>query len=224
MELRKKKTSIEWYGESREILLPAAVTCNSPWLDITQSSPSWEGETPAPFDYLPKSSAIAKGHVKQCAIWPASPPRKWLYVDDSLVTHPLASVIMSQSWKGAPPMYICTGWEILALEDKYLARRLDGEGVTLVFEEYEAMPHCFAMILDKTPNAARCFEGWAGFIRQAVGDAGATRSRAVTVRARTLEEVPLVFGELSDVTEEEIRGRVHDKAGFKKMPETPAKL
>ena len=221
LQLRRDGTAIQWYGEAREVPLPAAVACNSPWLDITQSSPSWDGETPAAaFDYLPNNITAAKAQVKPCDIWPATPPRKWLYVDDVLATHPLASVIMSQNWEGAPPIYICTGWEILALEDKFLAKRLVGEGVTVVFEEYEAMPHCFAMILDKLPNARRCFDGWAAFIRQAVEDAGAIRSRAVEVKAKTLEEVPLVFENLSQTSEEEIRERVQTKAGFK----TAAKL
>lgn len=164
---------------------------------------------------------VAKGNLKQCAIWPVDPPRQHLYVDDDLLAHPLASVVMSKSWKGAPPIYICTGWEILALEDKYLAKRLDSEGVKVVFEEYEAMPHCFAAILDKTPNATRCYNGWAGFIKQAVYDGTQLESRAVNISARDLRETELDFGTLSDVEDGVIRGRVEVKAG---LVETAAKL
>lgn len=120
---------------------------------------------------------------------------------------------MSRSWEGSPPVYICTGWEILALEDKFFAKKLRGQGLTVVFEEYEGMPHCFALILDRIPSAARCFEGWAGFIRDAV-ERGSVTSKAVGVKAKTLEEAELDFEDLSDDTEESIRARVQEKAGM----------
>lgn len=221
LQLHRSETKVIWHGVPREVPLPAAVTCNSPWLDITQSSPSWEGDTPDPWDYLPKPAMMAKSNLKQCDIWPVDPPRQSLYVDDDLLAHPLASVVMSPSWKGAPPIYICTGWEILALEDKYLAKRLDSESVKVVFEEYEAMPHCFAAILDKTPNAARCYGGWASFIKQVVADETQLESRALNISAKDLTETELDFGRLSDVGDGEIRGRVEMKAGLK---ETAAKL
>ena len=204
--------------------MPAAVTLNSPWLDITQSSPSWEGDVPEPFDYLPKPDIVAKGVLQDCDIWPSQPPRKHLYVDDDLIAHPLASVVMSRSWDGSPPMYICTGWEILALEDKYFAKKLRSQGVPVVFEEYEAMPHCFAMILEKVPSARRCFDGWAGFIRNAVESPGTLESKATEIKAKTLEEIDLDFEELSSHTEEGIRERVEAKAGLKKVQDVTAKL
>lgn len=214
LELGRKDTPIFWYGELRHVPLPAAVATNSPWLDITQSSPSWQGDSPNVFDYLPKPEIVSRTKPLDCTIWPASPPRKHMYVDDELITHPLSSVIMARSWKGAPPMYICTGWEILAPEDKFLAKTLESQGVRVVFEEYEAMPHCFAMILTKIPNANRCYEGWAGFIRQAVEDVEGIESRAMSIGARNHKEVTLQFEELSEVGEEEIRARVLAKAAL----------
>uniref|UniRef100_A0A8H7N852 Alpha/beta hydrolase fold-3 domain-containing protein n=1 Tax=Bionectria ochroleuca TaxID=29856 RepID=A0A8H7N852_BIOOC len=168
-----------------------------------------------PFDYLPKPATVEKAGVKDCAVWPASPPRKYLYVDDELVTHPLATVLMSKSWEGAPPVYICTGWEILGPEDKFFAKKLAADGVPVVLEEYEAMPHCFAAILTKTPGARRCFDGWAGFIRAAVSDPeSAPESRAVVVEAKTLKETRVEFESLSTVSEEEIQARILAKAGL----------
>lgn len=224
LELRRKETTILWYGELRDVPLPAAVACNSPWLDITQSSPSWELDNPSPYDYLPKPELVAKANIKDCDIWPATPPRKNLYVDDDLVTHPLASVVMSRSWKGSPPVYMCTGWEILAFENKFLAKKLESEGVTVVFEEYEAMPHDFVMILDWTANSQRCYESWAAFMRAAVEDAAGIRSKAVSVTARTLDEVPLEFEQLSDVTDEQVRQRVLAKASADNVQDVSSKL
>lgn len=120
-------------------------------------------------------------------------------------------------------MYMCTGWEILATEDKYLALRLHAQGVPLVFEEYEAMPHCFALVLAQMPGAMRCYDRWAGFIRCAVAGEEDIVSSAKTVRARTLEDVELDFEGLSDISEGEMRRMVLEKAGFLDG-ETSAKL
>ncbi|KAH6981273.1 alpha/beta hydrolase fold-domain-containing protein [Ilyonectria sp. MPI-CAGE-AT-0026] len=220
MELRNQDAPILWHGELRQVPLPAGVAVNSPWLDITQSAPTWEMATPTPYDFLPKPESISKLAIPPCDIWPAKPPRKNIYVDDDLLPHPLASLVMARSWKGAPPIYMCAGWEILAWEGKFLARKLEADGVAVVFEEYEAMPHCFALLLRNIPSTHRCYDGWAGFIRAAVDDAEAIASSAVRIKARTLDEEPLRFEDLCSVTDDEMRQRVLLKAG--ELPVTSA--
>ncbi|KAK2031416.1 hypothetical protein LX32DRAFT_650733 [Colletotrichum zoysiae] len=201
---------IRWHGEERDILLPGGLALNSPWLDITQSSASWEVNKD--FDYLPPAEAYAKHSPPPCEAWPANPPRIALYADDDLLAHPLVTLVMSRNWKGAPPVFICTGWELLADEDKYMARKLHEDGVPVVFEEYEGMPHCFAIILTTTPNARRCFDGWTGFMKKIITHPDTIDSKAITVKAKTLEEVSLTFESLlSDVSEEDIRQRVLEK-------------
>jgi acetyl esterase/lipase len=187
--------------------LPAGVACISPWLDLTQSDPQWDEASPTPFDYLPKPAAIRRAAIPPCDAWPANPPRTYLYASDDLIAHPLSSLVMAPTWKGAPPIYLNTGWEILSPEDLWLARKLVDEGVTVVLEEYEAMPHVFPMILQKTPNARRCFQGWASFISTVTSQED-IQSNAVTIRAKTLEEVPLRFHDLQTVSETEMRERV----------------
>ncbi|KAF5622866.1 AB hydrolase superfamily [Fusarium sp. NRRL 52700] len=226
LELRRQDSPILWHGELRQVPMPAGVALNSPWLDITQSSPTWEMSTPTPCDYLPKPDAIEKRTVPPCEAWPASPPRRNIYIADDLAAHPLASLVMARSWKGAPPIYLCTGWEILAYEDKFLARKLEADGVRVVFEEYEGMPHCFAMMLRNAPATPRCYNGWASFIHAAVEDPDSIESSAVMIRAKTCEEVPLRFDQLSDVSEEDVQLRVLRKTGLQyRILETPvAKL
>lgn len=71
-----------------------------------------------------------------------------MYAEDALVMHPLVSPLLAPagSWVGAPPAYICTGWELVADEDQLTATRLHEDGVPVVFGEYEAMPHIFAVV------------------------------------------------------------------------------
>ncbi|KEY70780.1 hypothetical protein S7711_03275 [Stachybotrys chartarum IBT 7711] len=215
LQLRRDESTagIMWHGQLRPVPLPAGVACGSPWCDLTQSDPRWEEDTPTPFDYLPKPAAVRRAGAPKDDIWPASPPRSYLYADDDLIANPLASVVAAPSWKGAPPVYVCTGWEILSPEGQFVARAMADQGVPVVYEEYEAMPHCWFMLLDKTPSARRCFERWASFIKSVVEaseaeGAHAPSSSAVLIKAKSLHETPLRFEGLSETTQEAMRERV----------------
>ncbi|KAL6911103.1 alpha/beta hydrolase fold domain-containing protein [Trichoderma evansii] len=225
LQLRRTNSRIQWYGEQREVPLPAGVACISPWVDITHSTPPWQGSDPHPFDYLPKPRPEFEAKIPPCSIWPANPPRKRFYTDDDLATHPLVTLLMSNTWEGSPPIWMCTGWELLWYEDKAMAMKLAADGVPLVFEEYEAMSHCFALFLDRLPSSQRCFESWASFIRSAIENPTSIESRATTIKARTLEEVPLKFEELLEESFEEIQAAVVSKVNEgAEQPEIIAKL
>ena len=200
--------------------LPGGVAANSPWIDLTHSSPSCDAN--ARFDYLP--APLSKNEYvdslrPHCDVWPTSPPRRSTFVDDHLIDHPLVTLLLADSWKGAPPAYVCTGWELLADEDKYMATKLRRDGVTVVFEEFQAMPHCFAMIFPESKGARRCLEGWAGFIKKVVeggeaeGEKGGLVSSFKSVKAKTLEEVDLEgsWEGVAPYTEGEIRGLIGER-------------
>ncbi|PHH87737.1 hypothetical protein CDD83_8470 [Cordyceps sp. RAO-2017] len=87
-----------------------------------------------------------------------------------------------------------------------MARRLahggegQGDAPVVVFEQYEAMAHCFALVLSHTPVARRCLGAWAAFIRAAVVDpASLGPSSATAICVPSLREVPLDFDRLSDI-------------------------
>lgn len=174
LELHRTNTTVQWYGETLTIPLPAGIALSSPWLDITHSSPSTK--TNASFDYLPSLQQSDPARPA-CAAWPATPPRKVLYCADALVTHPLVTLIMARDWRGCPPVYMSTGWEMLADEDKYLAGVLHAQGVRVVWEEFEGMPHCFAMVLADIPMSRRCFDAFAGFMKTVAEGGGWWRGR-----------------------------------------------
>ncbi|KAH0601775.1 hypothetical protein MHUMG1_00654 [Metarhizium humberi] len=211
VELNRLGQRITWHGEPRDIPIPAATACNSPWLDISHSSRPYYGTIPEAFDYLGPLDDMGRKGLTPCDIWPAQSPRKFMYGADDIMTHPLVSPVMRRDWTGFPPVYFCTGWERLAYENKFLAQKLERDGVTMVFEEYEAMAHCFALVLGSLAESRRCLDGWAGFIRQAVENPAGLRSSAMTIHAKTLKETPLDFGDLFDVSEGEVRKRVVDK-------------
>ncbi|ERS99873.1 hypothetical protein HMPREF1624_03240 [Sporothrix schenckii ATCC 58251] len=231
LDFQRNDTRVMWHGSRRKVPLPAGVAVNSPWVDVSNSSPSWQPTAEsgrAEFDYLPPMILPGGDGLNRppCEAWPSNPPRRFIYIETDLVTHPLASLFTSdpKGWSGAPPMYVCVGWELLADEVAFMtASRLynNGNGASaVVFEQYEAMPHCFALVLSRLPGAKRCLNGWAGFIRQAVerpetlrqGATGPGSGSSFThIKAKTLEETPIDPATMSPYTEEQIREAIRKR-------------
>ncbi|KAI0421608.1 alpha/beta hydrolase fold-domain-containing protein [Xylaria grammica] len=186
LQLRRQNTKIAWFGLKRPVPLPAGLALLSPWVDITQSMPSWT--TNAKWDYLPGPERFETSAPPADEIWPATPPRKHLYVADALRLHPLVSLHLNASWARTPPVYLACGWECLADEDKYLVSRLRGDGVAVVFEEFEAMPHAWAVVLPKAAQTERCIQGMAKFMTATRKEPDKIASGYTYVKAKTLEE------------------------------------
>ncbi|KAI0839814.1 alpha/beta hydrolase fold-domain-containing protein [Hypoxylon sp. FL0890] len=204
LELRRQNRKIAWFGEEREVPLPGGVATFSPWVDLIQTFPSlWKN---LQWCYLPAPSLLSGGsRPKEDGIWPPNPARKHIYVDDAYLLHPLVSLQLAESWEGAPPIYVSCGWETLADEDKYLVSKLTRDGVKVVFEEFEAMPHVFAVILSNTAEAQRGVEGLAKFAAVVTEEPEKIQSSYKTIRAKTLEEVKIDVEKLSPFTDEEVR-------------------
>jgi acetyl esterase/lipase len=210
LEFKRQGLKIRWNGEEREAPLPAGMALCSPWADITMSSPSCEVN--GTYDYLPPQSAAGpKQEFPPCPIWPADPPRKNLYAEDAVLCHPLVSPLAAKHWEGSCPMYIEIGTELLSDEGECVAQKAASQGVPVVFEEYEAMPHCFAMLLEGTPMARRFFSGWSDFISRVVQEPGTVQTRGIMIRAKTLEEAPLEVASLNAYTDAEILTRMRQK-------------
>ncbi|KAI0602142.1 alpha/beta hydrolase fold-domain-containing protein [Biscogniauxia sp. FL1348] len=230
LEIRRQGRKITWFGEERDVPIPAGVAVNSPWVDLLQSMPSLSANLK--WDYLPPPALLSSSWQPPADdIWPSDPPRRHIYVDDAHLLHPLVSLQLGRTWSGAPPVYICCGWECLADEDRYLAAKLRRDGVPVVFEEYEAMPHVFAAVLPKLRESRRCLEGWARFISDAVAVAAAAaggtpvKSTYTTIQAKTLKEVPIDPESLSPFSEEDVVDMAYKQVGRKRSyPEVVAKL
>ncbi|KAF3761331.1 acetyl-hydrolase-like protein [Cryphonectria parasitica EP155] len=209
---RRGNVEIQWHGQQiHTVPLPAGIALSSPWLDMTHSSASCKTNTP--FDYLPMLEELDKIPRPSCPAWPAQPPRKMLYCDDALITHPLVTLLTAPSWEGCPPVFMSTGWELLADEDKYMAAHLHSQGVPVVWEEYEGMPHCFAMVLTDHPMSRMCFEAWARFMKEAV-ESPTNEKKSVfrTIRAKTMKDEERDPAQLAPYTERDLQDRLRELA------------
>jgi hypothetical protein len=153
------------------------------------------------YDYLPPPSQTDKRDFPACEAWPATPRRADLYCEGSALIHPLVSPLAARDWAKSPPLFFSVGQEMLRDEDAVLAQRAVAQGVTVVWREFEAMPHCFAMLLEGLKGGAVHYEEYAKFCREVVeGRLGA--SNGVFIEAKTLKrkdvDVKAGLTEISD--------------------------
>ncbi|KAL3459990.1 alpha/beta hydrolase fold-domain-containing protein [Aspergillus heterothallicus] len=172
--------TVLFHGKHVPIPLPAGIALNSPSLNLTRSMHDTEIGTR--YDYLPPPS-LNPANSPPCTIWPADPPRADL---------------------GAPPMFISCGQELVADECCFLAQSAARQGVVVVWERYEAMPHCFAQILAGTRVSGRALQGFTRFIRDVVMASGSIKTHGGFVEAKTLRSLAVDVEDLVDLDLDEV--------------------
>ncbi|KAI9709729.1 MAG: hypothetical protein M1820_003131 [Bogoriella megaspora] len=199
--------TVMYHGQKVELQLPSGIACNSPWLDICRSSPSLESN--ASTDYLPPPSKSSHARFPKDSIWPTDPPRGDIFCDISMMDHPLASPLAcgEEDWVGAPPVLIIAGQELLTDECAIVAGRIARAGTQVRWEQWEAMPHCFALLLEGVPASRNCFEVWAEGIKEMVEKPSELQTSGRWWVAKSEKTSALdVTGLGKGWTEEEVRG------------------
>lgn len=208
--------TVRFHGRDVGVPLPAGVGLNSPSLDLTRSM-QWS-EAFLRYDYLP-TPELSPATSPPCAAWPADPPRVHLYCEGSALAHPLVSPMAAASWAGAPPVFFVCGEELLTDEAKTVARRMARQGVPVVWEQWEAMPHCFAMVLTWTEASRVSYKGWADFVRDAIR--GQVETKGCYVSVKTLKRKEVDVNTLTTISDEDVlegmaegRRRIEDKFAY----------
>jgi acetyl esterase/lipase len=197
--------TVRFHGKDVDIPLPAGVAMTSPWLDITRSLPSIEEATK--YDYLPTPSSTDKREFTPDEAWPADPPRADLYCESEALMHPLVSPLAAKDWTNSPPLFFSVGEEMLRDEDAVMAQRAVSQGVTVVWREFEAMPHCFAMLCENNNGAPVHQQEIGSFCRDVVEKKGEVATSGVLIEAKTLKrrDVDVRKG-LTEITDEQVEG------------------
>ena len=191
------------------IPLPAGCAAQAPWLDMTRAMPSMISN--AKYDYLPPPITKEKASTfPSCEIWPTDPPRGDLYCDTTMLCHPLVSPLAAKDWSGCCPLWISCGEEMLADEIRHVATKTAKQSVQVVFEQWEAMPHCFALIFVGSPMSKRCFKDWTDFYARVIkGEAVVTKG--LWFHAKTQKETEVDVEGLSSFADAEVKEKM-DKA------------
>lgn len=202
-----KNPTVKYHGRNADVPLPAGIATLSGWFDVTKSMPSVENNQI--WDYLtPTNHDDALSQLPEDDIWPTSPPRGDLFCDLSLLCHPLVSPIAAKDWSGCPPMFFMTGEELLTDENKVVATRAAEQGVTVVWEQYEAMPHVFTMIFPDLKTSARCLSSVGYFAQNCVK--GDVESSATWIAIKTGKESTVEIVKLTHVTWEYALARMRN--------------
>ncbi|PGG95031.1 hypothetical protein AJ80_10040 [Polytolypa hystricis UAMH7299] len=192
--------TVTFHGVKVPLPLPGGIALNSPSMDLTRSM---HGEEPHKWDYLPSASVSPTGSPP-CTVWPAKPPRAELFCEDTALCHPLVSPLGAASWAGSPPILVVCGEERLTDECKAFAQKAARNGVPVIWEQYEAMPHCFSLVIEGTTEGEACFESWARFMRTMAEAPDEIVTRAEFVTAKTLQRRPVDIYNLFNMSEGDI--------------------
>ena len=201
-EQSTEKPTIRFNGRDVALPVPAGVATLSAYGEIARALPSWTTDRQYDiFNFDPKNPIIwTRPDFPADAVWPSSPPRGDLYCDSTMLCHPLVSPAIAQDWTGAPPMLLLLGEEKLADCINLIAQRATAQGVKVVWQQFEAMPHIFPLLLQKMPQAQICYEHWANFCTQCVEEPGKVKSTGTLVDCKTLHERAMNLKSLTMLT------------------------
>lgn len=190
--------------------LPAGLAGNSPWTDLTRCMPSITAN--AQYDYLPPPMSHEKiSRFPHDEIWPTDPPRGDLYCDLTVLRHPLVSPLAAKDWAGSCPIWFGYGEEMLVDEGKSVANLAAQQGVTVVWEQFEAMPHCFSMIFEQLEAGRRCFQDWADFCAKVAGGKEGDvklETKGTWFAAKTCKETDVDVTTLAICSQDEVAERM----------------
>ena len=140
--------------------MPLGLVCLSASLDLLGSLPSWSRN--AASDIFSDMVPPLRPNFPTCKLWPTKPPRGHFYCETSMLAHPLVNPITARSWEGSPPIWFAMGGgERFADGVKSIAKIAASQGVIIVWEEYQSMPHLGPMLFKSWPQAQHCWERWA---------------------------------------------------------------
>ncbi|MCJ1405444.1 hypothetical protein MMC11_008672 [Xylographa trunciseda] len=157
---------VHFHGRVVSLPLPSGSAVLSAGTDFTLALPSWKKF--ASNDIFFDTWSMLEPGYTPCAIWPTVPPRGHPYCEIGMMDHPLVAPLMAVNWRGAPPMWFAGGQERFADSAKVVAEQAARQGVSVRYEEYEAMPHDFPIMMlnwpwantGDWPQSRKCLRNW----------------------------------------------------------------
>ena len=110
----------------------------------------------------------------------------------------------ARNWSGCPPLWLVMGQERLADSGKVIAQTAARQGVVVLWETYEQMPHIWIMMLPKLWQAESCIKRCAEVVRLLAGNR-ATESGGEIVTI-TGERKRVNVRQLTELTVNEVEG------------------
>ena len=184
--------------------MPAGLAFQSPSMDNQHDTmPSWAANVS--YDVVPAEPPGYSVDFPADGVWPSQPPRGNYYCETSVLYHPLVCALASKSWIGCPPIYMAVGSkERLSDGAKFVAQRAARQGVSVLWDEYELMPHNWPMVFHDQPQSAKCYRNWAEAC-SSFAQGAPVQAKGTLTRFKSLEEVAVDVNNLSSYTMDEVR-------------------
>jgi len=113
-------------------------------------------------------------------------------------------------------LFIC-GEERAADSNEVIAQRAFDQGVSVVWEQYEGLPHIFMQLMDKLlPHSRMSIERWAGFCVDCV-DGNGVGSWGAVVEVETLQRREVDMSKLTTMTVDEAVSRMQAQKATRKV-------
>ncbi|KAI9713759.1 MAG: hypothetical protein M1828_001353 [Chrysothrix sp. TS-e1954] len=183
-----RKPTVRWHGKDIELELPGGAATVSGLNDLSDCLPSHlsNGET----DFLTARPGACCPDAPADDLWPTKPPRSEPYCGAAWYLHPLVNPLVAVDWTDSPPLWFAAGGgERLLDSTKIVAGRAASQGVPVIYEEYEGLPHMFVMMFPKLPQSPYCYKSWAKACRKmATGEHSETKGYFIEMpRCKTSE-------------------------------------
>lgn len=190
--------------------MPAGLALQSPSVDNQHNTlPSWAANVD--YDIVPPDPPGYEPGFPTDDVWPSKPPRGNYYCETSMLYHPLVCAMASKSWNGCPPIYMAMGSkERLVDGGKVVAQFAARQGVPVIWDEYERMPHNWPMVFPDHPHSIKCYHTWAEACSQFVGSRPVTTVGTFTEFGSSCTK-SLDVKNLTPLTAEEIENLMRDK-------------
>ncbi|RPB03393.1 alpha/beta-hydrolase [Choiromyces venosus 120613-1] len=196
--------NIPWQSSQRPIPPPGGIVGVSAWVDVSRcfgeirlpNGSRGSEEECKDWDYLPTPTDDRGRKYLPSPAWPENPGRTHFYAPDELITHPLVSPIVAESWHGSPPIWMGVGDECLRDSNLFFAHRLLASNVCVRFLKYTAMPHFFQAVIPHLDVSKKSVANMGEFIR-AIFTGGSVKVGQARVNPKGVSEEIVPDDELS---------------------------
>ncbi|KAL9636603.1 MAG: hypothetical protein Q9204_002199 [Flavoplaca sp. TL-2023a] len=165
LHARKQQKTTEpillFHGRKVGLPMPAGLAFQSPSFDTQLNTlPSWAANYE--YDTVPPEPPGYDPEFPTDEVWPSNPARGNYYCETSMLYHPLVCAMGARNWVGCPPIYMAIGSkERIVDAAKFVAQNVAKQGIVVLWDEYELMPHNWPMGFPSHPNSEKCYHSWA---------------------------------------------------------------
>lgn len=150
----------DFHSKSIKLALPVGLTVASGWCDPCDALPSWHAK--GEYDILGVLQLPCMPNYPTDELWPTQPPREHPYCVAASLDHELICPAAVRDWRGAPSMWFTCGSEERSVDsNRVIASQAAKSGVTVIWNEYEGMPHDFPLLMGNLPQAKHAMTAWA---------------------------------------------------------------